>query len=275
MITNPIFFGNVARYVFALTVFATLLVGCKKETLTDEPAAGEAFTVAKQSNPGYFYFGATWCPPCGAYGKPALELFSKSIKNKDVAFIAYHMGDFNVPMCGALGSVLGAFSYPKSAICGNNQRGNISFYTDPAYTQQQHQSYLQTIMAGAPLCNTQIKANVAEGKVKIEYMTKFWDTANDSLFINFVVTENGLMGIQQNDQSLQKNIHDFVFRAQSSPQPCGDFLAAKASKEQVFRKSATIVYDVAWKKANLTLIALVWQKKQGVYSLVNTDKIKL
>lgn len=273
MKTYSIFVLSPLRYLVVVALSATLFGGCKKEAISETPADPvEEFKVAKQRNASFFYFGATWCYACGQSGKPTMEYLAADPKNKNVAFVNCHINDYLSTTEGnTLSTALGISSFPQARI--NNQ---IAFFSsDLAYSKQQMQQMLDNVANTTPVCNTEMSTTIADSKIKIDYKTKFWEADVDSLYINILALESRLRAEQYQDASSQIGIHDCILRAQTSTNPFGDLLTIKAGKDEILKKSSTIPFNTTWKKENMQLVAVVWLKKQGKYTVINTDKIKL
>ncbi len=262
-----------ARACFAFGVVAIAASACKKDDLGAAAEPVESFTVAKQHNPNFFYFGATWCSYCGSNGKPVAEGLYGKPKYKDAGFIFYHLNDeFSTPQANTLSAVLGVTGYPTVSIDG----GNYGFSSNKEQDMSYKEGYLDRQSSVSPLCNTQIKASTTSNSIDIEYKTKFWESTTDSIYVNIVAVESNLYAVQQGQSgNAHQNIHDFVYRAQTTTKLFGDFVTAKAEKDQIFKKTAKIAYNPLWKKENMHLIAVVWRKNTFFYTIVNTDKIKL
>ena len=81
---------NLFKSSLAILVGLSLTMSaCKKEdSTTDENSNNNnnnnnnPLVIPQVQKATVFYFGGTWCPPCGAYGKPAKEQLKAQVKSK-------------------------------------------------------------------------------------------------------------------------------------------------------------------------------------------------
>lgn len=272
-------------YLFSATVLALVLfAGCKKSKTTEETQPSQ-LNVVQVQNALVCEPTATWCGPCGQYGKPATD---KAITGNDkvVAIYAHLQApasdlksqtgqDFAV-IYGAANADGSQYSIPKIAV-GDHVTGA---YTSTDYTAGILTGWINDLTAQVSKANTKIDATVEGGVLKVKTNTKFFaDGASGSNYkLTVVITEDNIPNRQYYSSSGYQNItHNHVTRATLTASTFGDDLLASGvpTNGQIIAKDFSMTLNSNWKASDLSVIAIVWKMDGTTRTFVNVDKLDL
>jgi len=260
-----------------------LFSGCKKKEETPAPAAET--NVVQVQNSLVVEPTATWCGPCGEYGKPATD---KAITgNSKVVAIYAHLkapaSDFPSQTGQDLAVIFGAanatgtsYSIPKIAV-GNNVTGA---FTDINYTANILTGWINATTAQTSKANTKLDASISGNTLNVKANTKFFENGNSTSTykIALILTEDNISNRQNYSSTGYKTIiHNHVSRATISNATGGDDLLSSGvpTSGQLITKDYSVALDPTWKKADLTVIAIIWKYDGNVMTFVNVDKLEL
>ena len=272
---------KVSYLVLAAITLTSVFTACKK---TETPPAAAGINVVQVQNAIVVEPTATWCGPCGTYGKPATDL---ALQDNSKAFGIYahlkapasdlgsQLGQDLAVMYGAANATGTSYSIPKIAV-GNNVTGA---YADINYTANILKGWINTLTSGVSKANTKIDASISGTTLTVKTNTKFFAKGDDSFTykIALYVTEDGISNRQATSSGYQNMTHNHVARALMSGSASGDNLLASGlpTAGQIVAKDYTLNLDAAWNKANLSVIAVIWKQKGTALTFVNADKIDL
>ncbi len=274
---------KVSYLVLATITLTSVFTACKK---TETPPAAAGINVVQVQNALVVEPTATWCGPCGTYGKPATDLAIQD-NSKAVAIYAHlkapasdlgsQLGQDLAVMYGAANATGTSYSIPKLAV-GNNVTGA---YQDINYTAGILKGWINTLTAGVSKVNTKIDASISGNTLNVKTNTKFFAKGDDSFTykIALYVTEDGISNRQYMSASgsYQTITHNHIARALMSGSATGDNLLASGlpTEGQIVSKDYSLNLDAAWNKSNLTVIAVIWKQKGTALTFVNVDKVDL
>jgi hypothetical protein len=252
--------------------------GCKKEesTSTDNNTNnnGTGGTVIPETQKStLFYFGGTWCPPCGAYGKPAKEKIHNEIPDKAV-IISCQIG--NDPMKCADGTALqgmfNATSVPAMYFGAADQPfatmvGGSSGTSAHAVAKVNEQFALK------PIVNSVLTLKEADGLINVTAEGKFFQDAAGEYYIAGYLLEDKLNYAQVSDASVEKNIHYNVIRTKFGTSLTGELLKADPKKGDTFTKQLNFFVQSTYVKANLGVAVVIWKKGAAGWSVSNSSYI--
>lgn len=276
---------NVSKLILSTVLVVSAFTSCKKEEDGNNNGGGNQVNVTQVQNALIVEPTATWCGPCGTYGRPATELAIEG-NSKAVAIYAHlkapasdypsQLGQDLAVIYGAANATGTSYSIPKIAV-GNNITGA---YTDLNYTANILKGWINTLTAKTSNANTKIEASISGNTLNVKTNTKFFADGQDSFTykIAIYVTEDNIAGRQYMTASgsYQNITHNHVSRLCLSSTVVGDELVSgKPSNGQVISKDFSGSIDAAWKKENLTVIAVIWRQKGNSLVFENVDKIDL
>lgn len=272
-------------YLFTASLIAIVFfAGCKK-TKSTEDIQPTPINVVQVQNALVVEPTATWCGPCGQYGKPATD---KAITgNAKVVPIYAHLQapasdlksqtgqDFAV-IYGAANANGTQYSIPQIAV-GDHITGA---YQSTDYTAGILTGWINEITAQTSKANTKIEATVEGGMLKVKTNTKFFeDGANGSTYkITVVLTEDNISNKQNYSSTGYKMItHNHVTRATLTASTFGDDILASGvpANGQIIAKDFSIALNSAWKTTDLNVIAIIWKMDGTTRHFVNADQLQI
>ncbi len=218
-----------------LIIAAVFLIGitiqsCSKdESLTPNEESSAVITnlpnanglvVSQRQRAVVTYVGATWCPPCGAYGDPA-KISMESTHGSDVVILNVQFGDA-ISQQGAFGPNFGLVfqtsvntnGIPHAYWSGANfamvDRG---FYTSASANNSAADRDINSIKGDTPNVGIAAKATIVDNSVNVETLTKFYKAAA-GLYIGVYLLEDGVEASQSISNSPNAiTSHENVVRA--------------------------------------------------------------
>lgn len=214
-----------------------------------------------------FYFGGTWCPPCGAYGKPAKDYITATYGNKvNIISCQVNGSGSNDPMnnasANALAGTFGVSGVPTMYFGGAEQ----PFAAVGGGTAMQSTSVtrIDEINARTPIANGKFTATVNGNDITVKAETQFFkavDATGGTYKIAAYITEDGLNHTQSSDASTVKNIHNHVLRVTLGASASGDVLTNQMDQWGVKTFNFFGTLNAAWKKDKMHVVVVLW--KQG------------
>lgn len=267
---------------FLLVVSAaalTFAVACKKEKKDDGTNNQPAYAVEPSQNAAVFYFGGTWCGPCGYYGKPAKETLHNN--NPALTILSAQLNGqsatdpFNNQTSIKFAQFFGVSSLPTMFVGGASQP--MPSWIGNYIVASTVQTKIDEFRAKENMVNAKMTFSTINDAVTAAITFQFYKETTDEYYYNVIATESNLSATQTSDMSTKKNIHDNVIRAMSSSNVQGDLLTTGATTKQVFNKDVTITLDPTWKKENIHYHVIIWQKNLSTnkFSLANSVTAKI
>jgi hypothetical protein len=246
----------VKRFAIALTIGSLCLASCTKEKTEEEILPPEAEPTATQQAT-VFYFGGTWCGPCGTLGKPAKEALKKKLGDSKVSVISCQQGD---PMKTADGDALAKLFYADRV---------PYMYTggadEPAFRVLVLETMSEDAVAKAKTYLTKTPtANIlasfylnSDGLLQVDCTVKFFKDVPNTYYVAAYITEDNITENQYADSSVQKNIHHSVLRTKMGTSITGDRISESAiPKDKVFTKTFTAAMNSKYKKDKLKAVVV-------------------
>lgn len=265
---------------FLLVVSAaalTFAVACKKDK-KDQGGGGNTtptYAVEPYQNATVFYFGGTWCGPCGAYGKPAKETLHKN--NPKLTILSAQLNGsggsvdpFNSPTSNSFASFFGVTSLPTMFLGGASQL--MPSWVGNYIVAATVQAKIDEFRAFSPTVNAKMSFSKINDAVTAAITFQFYKATTNEFYFNVIATESELVKTQASDASTKKGIHDNVLRIQSGGTALGELLTSGATEKQVLTKNITLTLDPSWKKENIQYHVIIWEKNptNNKYSLCNS-----
>lgn len=265
---------------------AMLLTNCKKEEKGNSTNnGGSSITVTQQQNALVVEPTATWCGPCGTYGKPVTDDVLAS--NPKAIGIYAHLkapasdigsqtGQDLAVMYGAANATGTSYSIPKIAV-GNNVTGA---YTDLNYTKGIINGHINTITAQTSKANTKIEASISGTTLNVKAHTKFFEAgeAGSTYKISLILVEDKISNRQNHNGTGYTVVeHHNVARATITAATSGDNLLATGvpANGELITKEYSSTLNSNWNKDNLTVIAIIWKQVGTNLTFINVDKLDL
>jgi hypothetical protein len=249
--------------LLVLPVMIFTFNSCSKDKDDDTGNNGDGKgneTVQPNALPVVIYIGGTWCPPCGANGKPAMQATKKEIGDKAVYISAQVNGQSAAdPMNNqAANELLNAF----------RPSGVPAIYTacpdSLAGTQANGAAVIQRLKSGSSkkaLVHSNVKANISGNSINVEVDARFFEDFENDYGFAVYVTESRLMHTQASDARLEdKNMHDDVIRVSLSGTIPGDVVNGPVKKGDTVKRTYTGNWDASWKKENAKVVVVYWRK---------------
>lgn len=243
------------------------LAACKKD---DNNGGGDnkpsPAVVPQTQQTTVFYFGGTWCPPCGAYGKPAKEYIKATYPGKANVISCQVNGGTADPMNNASSNALaGTFavsSVPTMFFGGAEQP--FAALVGSGMSNTAVASKVDEVNARTPIANAKFTTTINGTDITVKAETQFFKAvaATEGTYkIAAYVTEDGLNHTQSSDASANKNIHDNVLRVTLGASSTGDVLTNTMDQWGVKTFNFFGTLNGAWKKEKMRVTVVLW--KQG------------
>ncbi len=252
------------------------LTACKKDDSSEENKnnGGNAGTVVPQEQKStVIYFGGTWCPPCGAYGKPAKEQIKAQTAGKAV-IISAQVG--NDPMTNAdANSLIGIFnpSGVPAMYIGANEDPFVAMIGGSTSTGTTAIGHVNTQAAKKAKVNAVLSVKEVDGILVCTAEGKFFEDVTGEYFISGYLLEDKLDYAQSSDASVEKNIHYNVLRAKFGTSITGETLGSDLKKDATFKKELNFFIQPTFKKENLAVVACIWKKGASGFTMSNSSYI--
>ena len=221
--------------------------------------------VAKKQRAVVTYVGATWCPPCGAYGDPT-KIYMEDTYGEDVVILSVQSGD-DISQSGAFGPKFGnvfqsarnVSSIPHIYYSGSDfTMVDQGFYGSAATNNSNADASVTAIMALDPEVGVAAEASIEGNVVTVNTASKFY-AAGGEHFIGVYLMEDNVQNSQAGSSSTD---HDNVMRAGAST-GSGSLgtvsLGTSFTANQEVRGTYTInVPNTVVDNANLKVAVVVW-----------------
>lgn len=213
------------------------------------------------------YVGATWCPPCGAYGDPT-KIYMESTFGSKVTILNVQSGDaisssgqFGPTFGNAFQSFVGSNSIPHAYWSGANftmvHRG---FYTSASSNNSAAAGNINSITANAPKVGVAAQATRSGSTITVRTLSKFYQ-ASGQHYIGVYLLEDGVMATQQiSNQPATVTSHENVIRdAAYTGNSLGiESMGTSFTANQQVQGTYTIPAG-SWNSAKLQVAVVIWE----------------
>lgn len=268
---------NIFKSTLAILIGLSLTItACKKEENKTDGGNnnnGGAITIPQEQKSTVFYFGGTWCPPCGSFGKPAKEQIKASAVGPKTTIISCQVG--NDPMKSDDGNLLqrlfNATSVPSMFIGANDGPftnmvgGSTSSGTNAINT-------ITTQIAKTAVVNCILTIKEADGLLNVIANGKFFADATGEYHIAGYLLEDKLNHAQVSDNSVEKNIHHNVIRTKFGTEVTGKLIKADPKKDDIFKEEFNFFIPATSVKANMSVAIVIWKKTTTGWVVSNSTK---
>jgi len=241
---------------------------CKKDKDNDDDSSVN-LEVVKRQRATVTYVGATWCPPCGAFGDPTKE-HMESTFGSDVVILNVQSVD-DISSAGEFGPIFGnAFqsfvssnSIPHAYWSGANvAMDHRGFYGDNNANATAADANINAILSDVNV-SVGVAAsatNAGDSALIINTKTKFYSALGEH-YIGVYLLEDGVMANQSISQSPDAiTAHNNVIRYSAFD---GNSLGAQSigtsfTADQEVTGSYTIPLWSGWNISNLQVAVVIW-----------------
>lgn len=272
---------NLFKSSLAILIGLSLTMSaCKKEDSKTEDNNNNnngGVTIPQTQKATIFYFGGTWCGPCGAYGKPAKEQIKAAVKDKCSILSCQVMN--NDPMISTAGDELAAMFKPSGVpamYIGSNDDVITAMIGGSTATGTTAIGHVNTQSAKTAKVNMVLShTTTADGLINVTIDGKFFTDLTDEYYISGYLLEDKLNYAQTNDLSTEKNIHYNVMRAKFGTSATGELIKAAPKKDETFKKEMAFFIQPTFKKENLSVVVVVWKKGANGLTISNSANFHL
>ena len=241
---------------------------CKKDKDNDDDSLVN-LEVVKRQRATVTYVGATWCPPCGAYGDPTKE-HMESTFGSDVVILNVQKGDaissageFGPTFGSVFQSFVGTTGIPHAYWSGANvAMDHRGFYSNNSANANEADANIDAILSDVNV-SVGIAAsatNSGDSAVTINTKTKFYSALGEH-YIGVYLLEDGVMSNQSISGSPDAiTAHNNVIRYSTFE---GNSLGAQSigtsfTADQEVTGSYTIPLWSGWNISNLQVAVVIW-----------------
>ncbi|MBP7511728.1 MAG: Omp28-related outer membrane protein [Bacteroidia bacterium] len=277
---------NLFKSSLAILVGLSLTMSaCKKEdSTTDENSNNNnnnnnnPLVIPQVQKATVFYFGGTWCPPCGAYGKPAKEQLKAQVKSK-CSILSCQVFNSDPMICAAGDELVGMFapSGVPAMYIGANDDVITAMIGGSTATGSTAIGHVNTQSAKKAKVSVVLShTTTTDGLINVTINGKFFEDLTSEYFISGYLLEDKLNYTQSNDLSTEKNVHYNVMRAKYGTSVTGELIKAAPKKDETFKKEMAFFIQPTFKKENLSIVVVIWKKgTDGKLTISNSENFHL
>lgn len=268
--------------MIGFALLGAVLAGCKKEETKKEENNNNSgsVTIPETQQATVFYFGGTWCPPCGANGKPAKEAIKEQAGNKAV-IISCQVNSSSVqdPMnnadANALASIFRVTAVPSMFIGSAGQ----PFGSVPSNSSMSANAVaaVNTAAARTPVTNFVVSLSENEGLITGKVNGQFFSDAAGEFYIAAYLLESKLNYTQASDNSKEKHIHYDILREKFGTSITGELVKLDPKKGDKYEKEVSFFISPTgtYKKENCSIAVVIWQKTSTGWVVSNSNVVKV
>ncbi len=234
---------------------------------------GQTINVPNRKKALLMKMTATWCTPCGDYHAITEHIYNQH--GDSILFINAHVATSDV---GDLQS--GDF---HNAINGG---GGIPAYNVDGFRDVNWPPVEQVMVDSArKFLKRQVVANVAfsfqitGSQLSVQTNTKFFTAVSDAseYYVNVFVVENHISTQQHTAAGYVAMIQDRVSRGPMMSGNAGmwgqKIATGNITSGAAYSASFTSTLNTAWVKNNIQLVAVIWKKLNGVYTVLSAEDV--
>ncbi|MCH2224260.1 MAG: Omp28-related outer membrane protein [Crocinitomicaceae bacterium] len=229
----------------------------------------QTLNVPYQKKPLLFKMTATWCTPCGEYlwitdsiynaHKDSIVFINSHVSTSEIGDL--YSGDFHNAL--NLGGGIPAYNVDGTKIDA----------WPPSYTDIMNFANAQfdaTIVA-----NIAFTSQFSGNSVTVSTTTKFFEDASGEFYVNVFLLENELVANQSMDAGSIPVVHERVSRGpimSGNSGMWGELIEANSvSAGSEYDVSFTANIPSSWNTNHMDIVAVVWQKNAGEYTVLNSE----
>ncbi len=229
------------------------------------------------------YVGATWCPPCGAYGEPTKE-HMETTYGSDVVILNVQSGDaissssaFGPGFGNVFQSFVGSTGIPHCYwSAANHTMTHDGYYSSQPYNNSEADSHVNACLGSTLEVGVAAEATIDGSVVSVNTMAEFYAAAGQH-YIGVYLLEDGVMASQQSSiAATAVTSHENVIRAaaNSSNSLGNETMGTSFTANQTVSGNYTItVPSSVVNSANLQVAVVIYKANQadGISNAVIVD----
>lgn len=232
------------------------------------------FPVQKQSAL-LIYFTSTGCPVCGNFGNNTFHKINRKYKDLVVP-VAIHKG-FGDPLVTDASEPFFRQLFPSSAPCFFVGTQNPMVYDEDFIEKEQTYTaitnHIDSVTGQDPLLEMAIALTTSKNNGMAYFGARFTRQTTGIYQYSLYLLENKLVTSQKGKSGVQQ--HDHVFRKSLTPVFGKKMVTGKVEKGHFFRNNVHLKINESWKKQDLALVGVVWEKTSDTtYRAVNAARSK-
>jgi len=219
------------------------------------------------------YFGATWCPPCGAFGGPLIDYMDASISRDDVVVLSFQTNDAISPAGSTASNFADQISaltdvpfLPNLQISGGTYYQERGLFNDDTANQNRINNDIGQIDGQQTTVGVSGVAKMEDNQVKVNVGLEFYSASSENYFVNTFLIENDVIADQQTISSgstvLAPDVsHDFVVRtaADGSSSFRGKNLGSSFAAGDVVGDDFTVTIPAGVNTDNIKIAVVVYR----------------
>lgn len=248
---------------------------------------GSCQYVEQVNRAAYFHFTEDWCGPCGLYGGPAFDSIVKTIDGTTLTSMKIYRSSNVSQLNNSLGTLMGdasnfnAGGVPTKYV--NNTK--MSLYGAISANYNQIKSTATTFKGQPVVAGVQLSKAIDGSTMNVTANVQFFKdiAAGKDYRLSIYVLEDNIISKQNVvELGMPSNYvmtynHRNVWRASSGADYKGEKLnvSAAIASFQIFTKSYSISLLPNWNKAQLKVMAVIWEvPASGIPTVVNSNMVK-
>ena len=284
-----------------------LAAGCKKDKDTDGGnngnGGGQTALIVEKTQRGFVgYVGATWCPPCGAYGGPGYKAITEKFTSDQMASLYLAPSGETAPhyIKADDGKAYSAGFLPDLYKAMKSD-GGIPFYNvngvnaggafaDANYTATKYGANITSLIANEPQIGVAAVKTLTTDKLTCDVKIKAFDDYTGELYYSVIAVEKMAVGLQKisgkpdNSSYEHKNIARASLVGDGTMEGQVAFNAAASgtiTTGKEFTKSFSLTPPASYERGsnriipwnytpeNTTVVVTIWAKVGDDYAYVN------
>lgn len=234
----------------------------------DNSGDGADIVVSATQRAVVTYVGATWCPPCGAYGDPTKK-YMESTHGSNVVILNVQSGDaisssseFGPKFGGVFNTFVSNNGIPHAFYsAANYSMTHRGFYTSASSNNSAADNDINSIKASTLEVGVAASATISGNTVTVKTLSKFY-TAAGQHYIGVYLLEDGVMATQKSSIAPDAiTDHNNVVRtAAYTGNTLGiESMGTSFTLNQQVAGSYTIPVSTGWNKSKLQVAVVVWK----------------
>jgi len=236
-------------------------------------ASGQAINVAKSKKALLVKTTATWCGPCGYYHAVTDNIYNQH--SDSILFINAHVSTSDVGDAYS-GNFHNALNVGASGIPSYNVSGGMHTNWPPA--EKVLVDSARKFLKRPVIANVAFKYQVTGTQLAVQTSVKFFAADNaDEYYVNVFILENKIATSQNDGSAYVPMVQDRVSRGPMMSGNAGmwgeKFATGSVASGKFYDVNFTATLKSTWVKNNLRFVAVVWKKKNGVYSVLSAEDV--
>lgn len=247
----------------SIPIFIALLLGA---SLAGQVPQSHMALVFKKTSAACYY--------CGEWGWSLQNLIRADNIDRAVVLqvqISASSPLYNQPCRELMNQFNDCSYYPAWFVNGKNATVKIGSYIYDDLTRTAIKNLVDSTYNDPPLASCSFTETQAGSVLTVQTTTEFFRNTTGEYYLSAILIENDVIA-PQNGMGNEAH-HMDVLRASMSPSVFGVLIANGGIKAHtVINKTFSLTLDTSWKKEDLSVACLIWEKEGSAYSYVNACK---